>query len=56
MKENNLMRRHGTVEDVANAVLFFASPLSSYTSGTTLYVDGMDHLHGDRMRLVNLAR
>jgi citronellol/citronellal dehydrogenase len=56
MKEDNLMQRHGTVEEVANAVLFFASPLSSYTSGTTLYVDGMDHLHGDRMRLVNMAR
>lgn len=56
MEETNLMKRHGTVEDVANAVCFFASPLSAYTSGTTFYVDGMDHLHGDRMNMVNMFR
>lgn len=49
MKDANLMKRLGTVEDVANAVMFFASPLSSYTSGTTMYVDGLDHLAGNRM-------
>lgn len=56
MKDENLMRRHGTIDDVANAVLFFASPLSAYTSGTTLYVDGMDHLHSNRMRMVDAFR
>ncbi len=56
MEQENLMRRHGTIDDVANAVLFLASPLSAYTSGTTLYVDGMDHLHGDRMRMVDMFR
>ena len=30
----------GSPEDVANAVAFLASPLSSYITGTTLYVDG----------------
>lgn len=30
----------GTPEDVANAVIFLASPSSSYITGTTLYVDG----------------
>ncbi len=49
--ENNLMKRLGTVEDVSNAVVFMASPLSSYISGTTLYVDGMEHLSADRMGL-----
>ena len=54
LKEDNLMHRHGTVEEVVNAVFFLGSPLASYTSGTTLYVDGLDHLHSNRMRLVNL--
>ena len=49
MENDNLMGRFGTVEDVANAVIFYASPLSSYISGTTLYVDGMEHLSGNRM-------
>ena len=56
MKAENLMGRHGTIQDVANAVLFLASPLSAYTSGTTLYVDGMDHLHSNRMRMVDAFR
>ncbi|MHB9025753.1 MAG: 3-oxoacyl-[acyl-carrier-protein] reductase [Armatimonadota bacterium] len=30
----------GTAEDVANAVLFFASPYSAYTTGHVLNVDG----------------
>ncbi|MFT7121418.1 MAG: citronellol/citronellal dehydrogenase [Neolewinella sp.] len=56
MEKENLMRRHGTIQDVSNAVLFFASPLSAYTSGTTLYVDGLDHLHSNRMRMVDMFR
>jgi citronellol/citronellal dehydrogenase len=49
----NLMKRLGTPEDVSNSVLFYASPLSSYISGTTLYVDGLEHLANDRMGLYN---
>lgn len=55
-REENLMKRFGTVEDVANAVMFYASPLSSYISGTTLYVDGLEHLAGDRMGLYNTLK
>lgn len=55
-KKDNLMGRFGTVEDIANAVSFFASPLSSYISGTTLYVDGMEHLAGDRNGLIKTLR
>ena len=49
MKQNNLMKRFGTANDVANAVLFLSSPLASYISGMTLAVDGLEHLSGDRM-------
>ncbi len=55
-KEENLMKRFGTVEDISNAVMFYASPLSSYVSGTTLYVDGVEHLAGDRMGLIHTMR
>ncbi|MBT8219608.1 MAG: SDR family oxidoreductase [Bacteroidia bacterium] len=55
-KEDNLMKRFGTVEDVANATTFYSCDLSSYISGTTLYVDGCEHLAGDRMGLINTLR
>ena len=55
-RKENLMGRFGTVDDVSNAVCFYASPLSSYVSGTTLYVDGMEHLAGDRNGLINTLR
>ncbi len=51
--EGNLMKRLGSVEEVANAVVFMSTPLSSYISGVTLYVDGMEHLSTDRMSLYN---
>ncbi len=35
-----VLGRPGTPEDVANAVLFFASDESSFVTGQTLYVDG----------------
>jgi 3-oxoacyl-[acyl-carrier protein] reductase len=34
------LRRFGTADDVANAVLFYASPLAAYTTGHVLNVDG----------------
>lgn len=38
------MARNGTPEDVANAVVFLASPASSYLTGELLKVDGGLHL------------
>jgi len=55
-REENLMGRFGTVEDVSNAVMFYASTLSAYVNGTTLYVDGLEHLAGDRMGLFNVLK
>lgn len=34
------LRRHGTPEEVANAVVFLASPLASYITGSNLRIDG----------------
>lgn len=56
MKKKNLMGRFGTPEDVANAVLFLSCPLSSYVSGSTLYVDGTDHLSANPMDLYKVLK
>lgn len=53
-KEANLMNRFGTVEDIANAVVFLSSPLSSYISGITVYVDGLDHLAQNNMGFIEV--
>ncbi len=55
-RKANLMKRFGTTEDVANAVMFYSSPLSSYVSGTTLYVDGLDHLAGQGMAMYSMVK
>ena len=55
-RKDNLMGRFGTVEDIAYAVTFLASPLAAYIGGVTLYVDGMEHLAGDRNGLLRTLR
>lgn len=51
------LKRFGTVEEIANTTCFLASPLASYISGVSLYVDGAQHLNGgDPMKLTRLMR
>ena len=50
-REENPLKRFGSVEDVSNAVCFLASPLASYITGITLYVDGAQHLHSNKLGL-----
>ncbi len=38
--ENQMIKRRGTPEDIANAVLFLVSPLSDFITGQMLVVDG----------------
>lgn len=40
MTENVPMKRHGTVEEIANVIAFLASDLSSYMTGAIVPVDG----------------
>lgn len=40
LKENIALRRLGTPEDIAEAVLYLASPGASYVTGVVLQVDG----------------
>ena len=51
IKDQHLMKRFGTAEEVANAVLFLASPMASYISGINLAVDGLEQFSGNRMSL-----
>jgi citronellol/citronellal dehydrogenase len=41
------MKRLGTVDEVAALTLFLSSPLSSYMTGDTIYMDGGARLWGD---------
>jgi 3-oxoacyl-[acyl-carrier protein] reductase len=40
LKASVPVKRIGTAEDIANAVVFFLDPMSSYVTGQTLYVCG----------------
>jgi len=40
LKDSVPVKRIGTAEDIANAVVFFLDPMSSYVTGQTLYVCG----------------
>lgn len=42
--EQQVVKRIGTPKDIAEAVCYFASPVSSYTTGQTLKVDGGVHI------------
>jgi NAD(P)-dependent dehydrogenase (short-subunit alcohol dehydrogenase family) len=37
------LRRLGKPADVADAIVYLASPLASYVTGTSLFVDGGSH-------------
>ncbi len=44
-------KRMGTTEEVAWPVLFLSSPMASYISGETLYVDAGNRLWGDQWKM-----
>lgn len=49
---NNIpMKRMGSMEETSWPVLFLASPLASYITGETLYVDGGNRLWGDQWKM-----
>ncbi len=48
--EANPYKRAGVVEEIVEPVLYFCSPFSGYTSGTTIYVDGAYRLRVSPLR------
>lgn len=50
IKKNIPMKRMGTNEEVAYMTLFLLSPMASFTTGETVYVDGGRRLQGDIMK------
>jgi citronellol/citronellal dehydrogenase len=47
VSKNIPMKRLGSVEEVAWLTLFLASPMATYITGETVYVDGGSRLWGD---------
>ena len=47
--------RMGTVEDIAQAALWLASPLASYINGAVIPVDGGWSLGGDSATMATMA-
>ena len=50
------LMRLGECADVAHAICFLASDLATYISGTTLYVDGAQHLNFDQLKLTKTIK
>ncbi|HEY8077706.1 MAG TPA: SDR family oxidoreductase [Labilithrix sp.] len=46
LKKRVPLQRYGTIEEIANAVLFLVSPAGAYVTGATLLVDGGTSLVG----------
>ena len=55
-KESIPFERLGESIEVANAICFLASSLSSYCSGVTLHVDGAQHLNYNNLGLLQVLR
>ncbi|QYJ84279.1 SDR family oxidoreductase [Shewanella aegiceratis] len=50
------LKRNGSTDDIANAVMFIASPMASYITGTVLPVDGGWSLGGASMAMSQLGK
>jgi citronellol/citronellal dehydrogenase len=49
--KNCPLKRAGTVDEIAAAILFLASPAAQYISGATLRIDGAQSLWGDTWQI-----
>lgn len=48
LPKSNLMKRFGTLREVADAVTFLAGPAGSFMTGEVINVDGGNHIWGDQ--------
>ncbi|MDP1602683.1 MAG: SDR family oxidoreductase, partial [Legionella sp.] len=56
MESSIPMNRLGTVDDIANAALFFASAEAGYITGQTLVIDGGQVLPESLMALEEMSK